>query len=83
MKLGAMRLAALALLAACGERAAITEAGGRAMTPGGRNASSSVAASGSADFTTVGAATFTVPEGVTSLSIVAIGGGGGGSISHI
>lgn len=31
-------------------------------------------------FTTVGAASFTVPSGVTSLQVVAVGGGGGGTI---
>ena len=31
-------------------------------------------------YTTVGASTFTVPAGVTSLTIVAVGGGGGGAI---
>jgi hypothetical protein len=31
-------------------------------------------------FTTVGAATFTVPAGVTSLTVTAVGGGGAGSI---
>src|SRR5437879_7686570 len=83
MKFRVSGLAAVALLVACGERRGLTEASARAISPGGSKASSTVVGGSSTavDFTTAGAATFTVPEGVTSLSIAAAGGGGGGSIS--
>ena len=38
-----------------------------------------VSYSNSASFTTAGATTFTVPAGVTSIKVSALGGGGGGS----
>lgn len=34
-------------------------------------------------YNTVGATTFTVPTGVTSLSVVAVGGGGAGSVQYV
>lgn len=47
-------------------------------TVGYSNMMTTVPPVGQAEFITAGATTFTVPAGVTSISVVAIGGGGGG-----
>ena len=80
MKHRIMALATLALLAACGEAPSPTQPDAVALMQG-RNHSPAVTAGTS--FTTVGAATFTVPAGVTSISVVAVGGGGGGTYNGL
>ena len=66
-------IATAVLAAACGEATTPTQPNAVALVQGFSNLTTG-------SYTTVGASTFTVPAGVTSLEIVAVGGGGGGSI---
>jgi hypothetical protein len=82
MKRRDMALASIALLVACGEAPVTTQPNAVESMRGSstRTPANAAAVTTTVEFTTVGAETFTVPAGVTSLSIVAIGGGGGGAI---
>lgn len=82
MKRRIMALVPIALLAACAEVPAPTQVRADALVEGLSNRTRTGAAgpTTTVSYSTVGASTFTVPAGVTSLSVVAVGGGGGGAI---